>query len=122
MKAKYKRQVKLYAKLKGYDNLFNSWINKKYTLCKMSYLPESYTHSKSKIKVELNLPNYATQSNLKSETGAYTSIFALEVDLANSKLDIDKLNIKKLETTPVDLSKLSDITKNEVAKKQYTMN
>ena len=97
-------------------------LTKNIQSCKMSYLPESYTHSKSKIKVELNLPNYATQSNLKSETGAYTSIFALEVDLANSKLDIDKLNIKKSETTPVDLSKLSDVTKNEVAKKQYTMN
>ena len=32
-------------------------------------------------------------------------------------MEIDKLNIKKLETTPVDLSKLSGVVRNEVIKK-----
>ena len=36
---------------------------------------------------------------------------------ASLKSEIDKLDIGKLETTPVDLSKLSDVVKNEVIKK-----
>ena len=36
---------------------------------------------------------------------------------ASLKSEIDKLDIGKLETTPVDLSKLSDVVKNEVVKK-----
>ena len=32
----------------------------------MSYFPETYTYSKSKIKVELDLSNCATKSDLKS--------------------------------------------------------
>ena len=32
---------------------------------------------------------------------------------------VDKLNIGKLETTAVDLSKLSNVVKNDVVKKQY---
>ena len=38
-------------------------------------------------------------------------------DLASLKLEIDKLDIAELETTPVDLSKLSDVAKNEIVKK-----
>ena len=34
-----------------------------------------------------------------------------------NKIKVDKLNTGKLETTPVDLSKLSDVVKNEVVKK-----
>ena len=33
--------------------------------------------------------------------------------LASFKSKIDKLDIDKLETTPVDLSKLNDVAKNE---------
>ena len=33
----------------------------------MSYFPDPYTHSKSKMKVELDLPNYATKSDLKMQ-------------------------------------------------------
>ena len=38
-------------------------------------------------------------------------------DLSGLKHKIDKLDIGKLETTPVDLSKLSDAVKSEVVKK-----
>ena len=34
------------------------------------------------------------------------------IDLANLKSDVDKLDIGKLETTVVYLSKLSDVVKN----------
>ena len=39
------------------------------------YFPESYNRSK-KIKVELNLSNYVTKSDLKNVTGTDTSKFA----------------------------------------------
>ena len=35
------------------------------------------------------------------------------------KNKVDKLDIGKLETTPVDLIKLSDIVKNDVKKTEY---
>ena len=91
------------------------------------------------VKVELDLFNYATKADLKNATGVDTSDFAKKTDLANSKsvvdkLDIDKLknvrrglnNLKnevdeldicKLETTTVDLSKVSNVVKNDVVKK-----
>ena len=37
-----------------------------------------------------------------------------KVDLANWKSEIDKLHLGNLETTPVNLSKLSDVVKNSV--------
>ena len=37
--------------------------------CKISYVPEQYIHNKSKIKVELDLSNYVTKSDLKNVTG-----------------------------------------------------
>ena len=42
---------------------------------KMSCFPP-YDHSKKKIEVELDLPNFATKSDLKNETGVNTSQFA----------------------------------------------
>ena len=38
-------------------------------------------------------------------------------DLASLKSEIDKLDIRKLETTPADLSKVSNVVKNEAIKK-----
>ena len=49
----------------------------------MSYFPESYSHSKNKIKVELGLYNYATISDLKEATCINTAKCAKKVDLAN---------------------------------------
>ena len=51
-------------------------LKKNLLLYKMSYFPTSYTSSKSKIKVELALSNYATKSALKNPTGIDTSKFA----------------------------------------------
>ena len=94
------------------------------------------------MKVELDLSNYATNSDLKSTAGGDTLKFAEKVDLASlkseidkldidkseiDKLDIDKsemdkLDIDKLETTPVDLRKLSDVVKMKLLKRLYMMN
>ena len=48
-----------------------------------------------KVKVELDLSNYATKADLKNSTGAETSKFAKMVDLANLKYNKDKLDIDK---------------------------
>ena len=73
------------------------------------------------VKVELVLFNYASKENLKNGRGVDTSAFAKKVDLAGLKSEINKLDIGKLETTPVDLSKISDIVKNRL-KKLYMVN
>ena len=91
------------------------------------------------MKVELDLSNYGTKTDWKNKTAIDASYFAKTVDLANltpnvDKLDIDKLknvpsdlyNLKskvdkldsdKLVHVPVDLSNLSNVTKNDVVKK-----
>ena len=46
-----------------------------------------------------------------------TSGFALKKNWANLKTEVDKLGNDKLAPVPVDLSKLSDIVKNDVVKK-----
>ena len=46
-----------------------------------------------------------------------TSSFALKTSLANLKTEIDRLDINRLVSVPVDLSKLSDVLKNDVIKK-----
>ena len=53
---------------------------------------------------------------LKNEAGVDGLKFAKKIDLASLKSDIDKVGIAKLETAQVDLSKLSDVLKNEVVK------
>ena len=47
----------------------------KISLDKTSYFPEPYNRSRNKIKVELDLSNYATRSDLKNATGVDTSKF-----------------------------------------------
>ena len=66
-------------------------LMKKILLYKMSYFLEPYTDSKNKGNVELDLSNNATKSDLESPTGADTSDFAENGDLASLMLDIDKL-------------------------------
>ena len=41
----------------------------------------------------------------------------MKTNLANLKTEVDKLDINKLVPVPVDLSKLSDVVKNDVVKK-----
>ena len=46
-----------------------------------------------------------------------TESFALKTNLANLKTEVYKLDIDKLVPVPVDLSKLSNVVKNDVVKK-----
>ena len=57
------------------------------------------------------MSNYAAKSDLNSATDIHTSEFAKKPDLASLKSDVDKLDIVKLKTTPIDLSKLGNVVK-----------
>ena len=57
------------------------------------------------------------QQKLKNVTHVDTSIFALKRHLASLKIDVDKLDIDKLTPIPLDLSKLSDVVKNDLVEK-----
>ena len=69
------------------------------------------------IKIKVDLSNYATKTDIKDITHVDTSNFALKANLANLKTEVDKLDIGKLVPIPNDLSKLSDVVKNDVVKK-----
>ena len=90
----------------------------KKTLYKMSqYFPKPYEPFGGDINVIYDLSNYATKDDIKNITHVDTSSFALKKNLANLKIEVDKLDIDKLGTVPVDLSKLSNLVKNDVVKK-----
>ena len=59
----------------------------------------------------------STKTDLKNVTQVDTSSFTLKINLANLKTKVDKLDIDKLVPVSVDLSKLSDVGKNDVVKK-----
>ena len=46
--------------------------------------------------------------------------FALKINLENLKTKVDKLDIDKLAPVPTDLSKLSNVVKNDVYDKLVT--
>ena len=80
------------------------------------YFPKPYEPFGGDINVKVGLSNYATKSDIKNITHIDTSSFALKTNLASLKTEVDKLDIDKLVPVPVDLSKLSDAVKNDVAK------
>ena len=56
------------------------------------YFPEPKS-SAGRLKVELDLSNYATKGNSKNATGVDTSTFAKKVDLASINPNVDELEI-----------------------------
>ena len=81
------------------------------------YFPKPLRSYSENIKVRVDLSNYATKADIKNITHVDTSGFALKTNLANLKTEVDKLDTDKLKTIPVNLSKLSNVVKNEVVKK-----
>ena len=101
------------------------------------YFPKTYQPFGGDINFDL--PNYATKKYIKNILHVDASSFALKSNLANWKTEVDKLCIEKLKSLPnilrnskikvdkldannltpihVDLSKLSNIVKNEVVEK-----
>ena len=86
-----------------------------YKMCQ--YFPKPYEPFGGDINVKVDLSNYATKADIKNISHVDTSSFALKTNFANLKTEVDKLDIDKLVPIPVDLSKLSDVVKNDVVKK-----
>ena len=81
------------------------------------YFPKPYEPFEGDINVKVDLPNHATKADLKNTTGIDTSKLAAKSDLASLKAKMDKIDVQKLKTVLIDLSKLSSVANNEVAKK-----
>ena len=81
------------------------------------YFPKTFRNFGGNRNVKVDLSNYATKTDLKNVTHVDTSSFALKTNLANLKTEADKLDIDKLAPVSDDLSKLSDVVKNDVFKK-----
>ena len=80
-----------------------------------TYYPP-YKSSSQNIKVELDLANYATKDDVKNITHVDVSSFASKTNLAGLKIEVDKIDVDKLKTVPVDLAKLGNVN-NDVVKK-----
>ena len=90
--------------------------NYKRVYYKMSYYP-SYKSSSNNIKVKLDLTNYATKTDLNNITHVDVSSFASKTNLAALKTEVDKIDVDKLKTAPVDLPKLTNAVENDLVKK-----
>ena len=81
-----------------------------------TYYPP-YKSSSNNIKVELDLTNYATKTDLRNITHVDVSSFASKTNLAALKTEVDKIDVDKLKTAPIDLAKLTDAVENDLVKK-----
>ena len=81
------------------------------------YFPRPYEPFGGDINVKVDLSNYATKADVKNISHIDTSGFASKTNLATLKTEVDKLDIDKLVPVPVNLSKLIDVVKNDVFKK-----
>ena len=81
------------------------------------YFPQPYESFGGDINVKVDLSNYATKTDLKNISHIDVSKYALKSNLASLKTEVDKLDIDKLTSVPIDLAKLSNVVKNNVAKK-----
>ena len=81
------------------------------------YFPKPFRGFGGNINVKVDISNYATKTDLKNATHVDTSSFPLKTNLASLKTKVDKIDIDKLVPIPVDLSKLSNVVKNDVVEK-----
>ena len=81
------------------------------------YFPKPYESFGGDINVKIDLSNYATKADIKYISHVDTLSFPLKTNLAILKTHVDNLDIDKLVPVPIDLSKLSDVVKNDVVKK-----
>ena len=90
--------------------------NYKRVYYKMSYYPP-YKNSSNNIKVELDLTNYATKTDLNNVTHVDTSSFASKTNLAALKTEVGKIDVDKLKTALVDLARLTNAVEIDLVKK-----
>ena len=81
------------------------------------YFSKLFRNFGGNINVKVDLSIYTTKTDLKNVTHIDTSSFVLKTNLASLKTEIDKLEIDKLASVSVDLSKLNHVVKNGVNKK-----
>ena len=81
------------------------------------YFPKPFRSFGENINVKVDISNYATKTDFKNVSHVDTSSFALKTNLASLEIEVDKLDIDKLAPVPIDLSKLSDVVKNDVSNK-----
>ena len=65
------------------------------------------------------MANYATKDDAKNITHVDVSSYATKTNLEALKSEVDKIDVDKLKTVPVDLAKLSNVVKNAVKKTDY---
>ena len=80
----------------------------------IQYFPKPF---RGDINVKVDLSDYARRAGIKNISHVDTLSFMLKLNLPSLKTEVDKLDIDKLVPVPVNLSKLSDVVKNDVAKK-----
>ena len=86
------------------------------------YFPKPCEPFGKDINVKVELPNYATKTDIKNISHVDTSSLALRSNLTNLKAGVDKLDIDMLVPVPVVLSKLSNVVKMMLLKKLYMIN
>ena len=74
----------------------------------MSYYPETDSHIRNKVKVVLDLANYATPTTkeLEHATGIDKSDLAVKKDFIALEAEVYKLDINKLTNVPTSLNNL----------------
>ena len=70
------------------------------------YFPKSYEPFGGDINVKVDLSNYATKTDLKNILHIDTSSFALKLNLASLKTEVNKLDMDKSKSLPTNLSYL----------------
>ena len=93
----------MFVKWKGYDISFNSWIDKKDIIKMSQYFPKPFRNLGGNINVKVDISNYATKADIENISHLDTSSFAVKTNIAELKIEIDKLDIVKLVPVPVDL-------------------
>ena len=83
----------------------------------MSQYYPPYKSSSNNIKVELDLANYTTKTDLKNITHVDVSGFASKTNLAALKTEVDKIDPDKLKAIPTDLTKLTNAVEHDVVRK-----
>ena len=81
------------------------------------YFPKPYESFRGDFNVKVDLSNYATQADIENISRVDTSSFPLKTTLASLKTEDNKLDTDKLAAVPVNLSKLSNVVKNDTVKK-----
>ena len=81
------------------------------------YFPKTYEPFGGAISVKGDLSHDATKADIKKVSHVNTSSFALKTNLADLKTEVDKLDIDNLVPASTDLSKLYNVVKKDVVKK-----